>query len=379
MMKNFLKALMVMAAVTLASCGGGGSGGGEPNGPSATLRIYPPIESISMPVGFSGDAGVEIRGGRGPYVVTTSDKSVDVALSAENVLYIAGRTAGTSEVVIYDNSLPVQTVKISITAEAVEMVSSIGESVNLKPGQSRQFTVRGGEAPYVVSSGDTSVATVSGSGGSYTITGGSKAGTATIRVLDNANKSLNISVTVAVDPLVRSPEAITGVAGGSGSIQISGGTAPYTVTSTAPAIVTVSGVTNYTLVAAGTASLSIRDAAGQTASIAVTVTAAPETPQALTVAPTTQTVPETSTAAVKYLIAGGTAPYSVVMSAGDADIATTTIAGTEAPYSLNVTLGTATNRCVTADRTVSFDVYDSKLAKQTVTLVIKDGGAVACP
>ena len=378
MMKNFLKALMVMAAVTLASCGGGGSGGGEPNGPSATLRIYPPIESISMPVGFSGDAGVEIRGGRSPYVVTTSDKSVDVALSTDNILYIAGRTAGTSEVVIYDNSLPVQTVKISMTAVAVEMVSSIGQSVNLKPGQTQQFTVRGGEAPYVVSSGDTSVATVSGSGGSYTITGGGKAGTATIRVLDSANKSLDISVTVAVDPLVRNPATIAGVAGETGSIQISGGLAPYTVTSSNSAVVTVSGQ-SYTLVGAGSATLSIRDNAGQTASTTVTVTAAAP---ALKVAPATQTVKDDNNATITYQIAGGTKPYTFIASAGDADVATIAVDNSPTTVTGSLTIAPAAGpiRCVTMPtRTVSVDVYDATLAKQTVTLTITHDAGSTCP
>lgn len=54
-MKNILKTLLIVAAITLVvACGGGGGGGGTPNGPSATLRVYPPVDTISLPVGASG-------------------------------------------------------------------------------------------------------------------------------------------------------------------------------------------------------------------------------------------------------------------------------------------------------------------------------------
>ena len=62
--------------LSVVSCGGGGGGGGTPNGPSATLRTYPPIESIAVPVGFKGSSGIEVRGGKGPYGVITSDASI---------------------------------------------------------------------------------------------------------------------------------------------------------------------------------------------------------------------------------------------------------------------------------------------------------------
>ena len=368
----------VIFAFLLISCGGGGDGGGEPNGAEAKLRIYPPIESISLPVGSSGSTGVEVRGGKGPYTVTTSDASVGVTLSPENVIYVAGNSDGTSEIAIYDTSLPVQIVKISVTAKAVPLLSSIGTTAGMAPSSSLSFTVRGGLAPYAVSSSDPSVATVSGSNAGYTVTSTAKGGTATINVLDKAGEVLAITVTVTIDPLVVSPAAVTGMVGSSGSLQISGGVAPYSVLSSNASVVTVSG-TSYSLKGVGTATLSVTDAGGKSSSVSVTVT--PDT--SLKVAPATQNVSEESTSTVTYLISGGTAPYSFIMSTGDNDVATVSIDQTAKALKIDpgaiVPVTNPTGRCVVANRTVSVDLYDSALAKQTITLVINTAAGPLCP
>lgn len=41
-MKNIFKVLLAIASIVLvAACGGGGGFSGTPNGPSATLRVFP--------------------------------------------------------------------------------------------------------------------------------------------------------------------------------------------------------------------------------------------------------------------------------------------------------------------------------------------------
>lgn len=372
-MKKILNTILLSATVLLASCGGGGSGGGTPTGPSATLRLFPPISGISLPVGASGSTDIEVRGGRPPYGVMSSDASVSVGLTPENVLLVRANGEGSSDVVVYDTSLPVQQVKITVTAKSVAMASSIGNALSLAPSESRQFNIRGGLMPYSVSSSDESVVTASISGSTVTVVGQPKGGTATVLVTDAAGATISVAVTVQVTTLTVSPAVITGPAGTSNSFVVSGGIAPYIVSSSnttvATAAVSGSAVT-VNLRAQGSAIISVVDATGKTITATVTVTN-----NVFSVAPASQQVPETSNAPVTFLISGGTAPYTPLISGADA--VNTSVSITET--TLTVSVPTGQNRCVTADRTIPIDIYDATLAKQTVTLTIKDGGATACP
>lgn len=377
-MRCFFKVLYVAVAFSVvAACGGGGGGGGTPNGPSATLRVYPPVDTISLPVGASGSTGIEVRGGKAPYGVISSDASVSAGLSTDGILFIAGNSAGTSTLTVYDESLPVQQVKINVTAKAVPLASSAGTSVTLRPNQSLQFSVRGGVAPYSVNSSDSSIASASISGSMVTVTGQPKAGTATLVVTDSTGVTLNVSVTVQVGTLATSPTSITGTAGTSNTITINGGLAPYSVSSsnTTVASASVSGSSvSVGLLSQGSSDIKITDAAGQAVVVAVTVTS-----NILQVSPANQTVNELSTTVttVTYLIAGGTAPYTPLISPADAVNATASIAANT--MTVTVPISAVGVRCVTADKVIPIDIYDSKLVKQTVSLTIKDDSAVACP
>ncbi|PUA99021.1 MULTISPECIES: hypothetical protein [unclassified Acidovorax] len=378
-MKNILKTLLIVAASTLiAACGGGGGGGGTPNGPSATLRVYPPVDAISLPVGASGSTGIEVRGGKAPYGVISSDASVSAMLSTDGILFISGNSDGTSTLTVYDESLPVQQVKITVTAKAVPLASSAGTAITLRPNQSVQFNVRGGVAPYSVNSSDTGVVSASISGSTVTLVGMPKSGSATILITDAAGATLSVTATVQISSLSVSPASITGPAGTANTVAISGGVAPYTVssTNTAVATATLSGSSvNVSLVSQGASEVKITDAANTSLVVSVTVTS-----NVLQVSPANQTVDEKSATSttLTYLIAGGTAPYTPLVSPADRSYFTTlSIAGT----ALTATLPDSTTgpRCVTADKVIPIDIYDSKLVKQTVSVTIKDGGAVACP
>ncbi|WP_422848809.1 hypothetical protein ACOYR4_04725 [Acidovorax sp. M14] len=378
-MKNIIKSiLVVVTSVMVVACGGGGGGGGTPNGPSATLRVYPPVDTVSLPVGAAGSTGIEVRGGKAPYGVISSDASVSATLSADGILFIAGNSDGTSTLTVYDESLPVQQVKITVTAKAVPLVSSAGTSITLRPNQSLQFNVRGGAAPYSVNSSDTSIVSASISGSTVTLSGLPKAGNATILVTDAAGATLTITATVQVSTMSVSPASITGPAATSNTITINGGVGPYTVSSTNTAVATasVSGSSvSVSLVAQGSADIKITDAAGTSVVVSVTVNTS-----VLQVSPANQTVDEKSltSTTLTYLIAGGTPPYTPLVSPADKAFFTALSITANA---LTATLpDSATGpRCVTADKVIPIDVYDSKLVKQTVSVTIKDGGAVACP
>ena len=378
-MKNIFKALLAMTlSLLLVACGGGGGGGGTPNGPSATLRVYPPVGVITLPVGASGSTGIEIRGGKAPYGVISSDASVSAFLSDDSILFISGNSDGTSTLTVYDESLPVQQVKITVTAKAVPLTSSAGTAVTLRPNQSLQFNVRGGVGPYSVNSSDTSVVSASISGSTVTLQGLPKAGASTILITDSVGATLSVTATVQVSTIAVSPASITGPAGTNNTVTINGGVAPYAVSSTNTAVATasISGATvSVALVSLGSADIKITDAAGTSIVVSVTVNS-----NVLQVSPANQTVDEKSptSTTLTYLIAGGTAPYTPLVSPADKAYFTTL---SVTANTLTATLPDSTTgpRCVTADKVIPIDVYDSKLVKQTVSVTIKDGGAVACP
>nr|WP_295937808.1 hypothetical protein [uncultured Acidovorax sp.] len=378
-MKKLLKALLATtASLLVVACGGGGGGGGTPNGPSATLRVYPPVGAISLPVGASGSTGIEVRGGKAPYGVISSDASVSAFLSTDGILFISGNSDGTSTLTVYDESLPVQQVKIAVTAKAVPLVSSVGTTVTLQPNQSLQFNIRGGVAPYSVNSADTSIVGASISGSTVTLQGLPKAGSTTILITDAVGATLSVTATVQVSAMAVSPASITGPAGTSNTVVVNGGVAPYVVSSTNTAVATasVSGSSvSVSLIAQGSADVKITDAAGTSVIISVTVNT-----NILQVSPASQTVDEKSATSttLTYLIAGGTAPYTPLVSPADRAFFTT----------LSITANTLTAtlpdsgtgpRCVAADKVIPIDIYDSKLVKQTVSVTIKDNSAVTCP
>ena len=379
-MRNFFKVLMLVVTAALVACGGGGGGEGTPNGAAAVLRLYPPIASVSLPVGAAGSTGVEVRGGKAPFTITSSDASVDVGLSSDNFVLVSGEGEGTSEVVIYDSSLPVQQVKISVTAKAVPMASSVGQAVNLAIGESRRVNMRGGVSPYTVATSDTSVVTATISGATITLLGQSKGGTAKVLVTDAVGATFELSVNVEAVPtpaLTLSPTAVGGAVGATNSLVIGGGKAPYTVGSsnTTVASATLSGSTvSVDLLAAGTSIISVTDATGAVVSATVTVTAAPVAAVPLTVSPVNQLVLDSNNANVTYLISGGTGPYSALLSPADAVVHEATINNVATPPTLTMGVQTGKKRCIAVgpDAVVSIDIYDAKLVKKTVTLTVKD-------
>ena len=375
-MKKILKSLLIIAATSIISaCGGGGEGGGTPNGPSATLRLYPPISGATLPVGAAGSLDVEVRGGKGPYAITSSDAAVQMGLSDDNKLVVLSSSKeGSSDVVVYDSSLPVQQVKITVEAKAVPMASSVGEALNLVPNESRQINVRGGVRPYMVSSSDANVVLAAVSGATVTVVGQAKGGTATVRVTDAVGATLNVAVVVQVTTLAVTPSTVTGPAGTANSLNIVGGLPPYTVNSsnTAAVSATASGsVVSLNLLAKGASTITVTDNSGTSVAVTVTVNS-----DLLKVSPMSQTVNESTAAAVSvdYLIAGGTGPYTALISAADAASVTSSSITTS-----KLTVVVPAGKCVAADKVIPIDIYDATLAKQTVSLIIKNTDTAVCP
>lgn len=202
---------------------------------------------------------------------------------------------------------------------AAALFTSAAATVNLEVGRAGEYSISGGKAPYTVSSSDLAVASVGLQGTAGFVISGVKGGSATVTVKDAAGSAVSIAVTVGSNtPLFSSaPAAVSLVVGSSQSYQISGGAAPYAVSSAdvsvASAMLATSG-SGFTVTAAkvGTTRVVVTDAKGSTVPVDVTVSAA-TTPIALYTTAASPVVIAVGTSPV-YTVGGGTAPYAVTSS-----------------------------------------------------------------
>lgn len=178
-------------------------------------------------------------------------------------------------------------------------------------GLLQKFAVSGGVKPYSVVSNDPAVATGWISGDDVLYVGTVVAGVATITVSDASGSRYSIAVTSGSSTALytTAPSALTitpGVAYAQ-TYTIGGGTLPYVATSSfsSVATVTVNGnqmtITGVQISGAGS-NITIRDAAGATLSVAVTVGTVP-----LTVSP--NNVSAYLGDKIRAVISGGTKPY----------------------------------------------------------------------
>jgi hypothetical protein len=191
--------------------------------------------------------------------------------------------------------------------------------LTLTLGSAQDFTVGGGTAPYTAVSNDTSTA-VSGIAGTTLTLGAVQPGTAAITLRDAKGAASTIIVTVKPARALTTsmPGALTlGVGNGlAQSYAVSGGVAPYTVTSNNPGV--LSAVLNVagngvvlTGLAKGAATVSIKDSVGTALTSVVTVSTA-STVDLFTTAPSALTLATKSNNT--YSIGGGSEPYTVTSS-----------------------------------------------------------------
>lgn len=373
-MRNIFKLLILALTILIASCGGGGGFSGTPNGPSATLRVFPPVSGITVPVGYSY-ATVEIQGGRPPYVVTSSTAAVGASVVNGNKLQVAGFQAGTSEVAVIDQERAM--VKIQVTAVLIPMKSTIGTDVSIRPNQAVTFDIYGGVGPYVVRSNNTSIATVvpaqTSSWGPFVLTGLIQ-GSTTLTVTDSTDTEFVMTVNVVPVPITVSPAAGTGKAGTSIVLTLSGGQQPYSVSSVDSSVAegSVSGnVLTVTLKKKGTTKLLISDMQGVVKEVDITVddstlAVAPAAAQTFTSAP------------VSFRVSGGVAPFIPVVSNPSA-VSSITFSedNTQMLVTPNVPAGNPPG-CF-ADVTVTISVFDQTGSSRDVTLTIKQSPSAVCP
>ena len=215
------------------------------------------------------------------------------------------------------------------------LLSDVGLSVGYVAKVAR---ITQGVEPYFVLSSDPSVSAQLLEDGTLVVRGNAP-GTSTVSVQDSSVNQKSISLKVEVKSKALSSSVGTSLtlgAGESRTFTVTGGMAPYTVSSNNNSIVSVTsqmgGVITITGRSNGTASLLITDDIGATLQVSVTVNA-----------PEFSVSPETATGQVGtemvFTILGGVGPYSAVSSAPA--VATVSVSGDTARAQLR-TQGTST-------------------------------------
>lgn len=223
------------------------------------------------------------------------------------------RSVGTAEIMIVDNGSCGNLTVLPATAQ-------------VRVGATMQLAIAGGSGSFVVSSDNPSVATATASGVVLVVTAGKLPGDAVITIRDQSDTSKVVTLPVKVvsgttpggSALSASPQTLNLASGASADVLLSGGSGQYDVAVSNSAVVTAESNANKLIVTAGTAigaaTVTVRDQADATrvVVVSVTVTAGPAPVRPMTASPSSATgsVQET----LQFLLQGGTAPYSVVVS-----------------------------------------------------------------
>ena len=326
-----------------------------------------------------------LSGGVPGYSVVSADSRFVTATVTGATLNInaVALTATAVPVQVRDAAGTVLTIAVTVgSSSTLDVFTTAPAALSVAPQSTTIFTVGGGTPPYSVVSDNTSAAAASIDGTVLTITSFTPStvgagNVAKITVRDaNAKTATPIVVTVTALPFVLSASTITSFVGDVIDISILGGTPPYRVFS--PLVVGVSAALlpsgnafRVTLNAVSVADVLVFDANNQQQKLTVTVIAGSPT---LGLAPSSITVSENDNQDIKLTVLGA-APGAIVVFSSDTRRLQASIAGN------TVTVRTGSSRCVNADTAVNIDVIDSKGAKGTSVITIKDnnGGIPACP
>lgn len=368
---QFILGLLFVLLTT--ACGGGGGSPGSSPGTTQELFTSAP-ETLNLAV--AGSESFVVSGGKAPYFASTDNKAVVVAGIQGSSLTIGGISVGAGTIKLIDSAGAEKLVAVTVgtVTPPVGLFTTAPSSITLAPNtRTPTFEVKGGEAPYFVTSANTSTVTVSQTGASFVLNGLAAGPATNVNIVDSLGASKTIVVTVAAIPLA--PMALTpgdaaGVVGDVLSLLLSGGSGTYTSGSAANASIATVSLSGATLTVslrnAGVTQVSVRDSNGTivTANITVNGLANP----ALRLSATDLDISESLTTEATVGIFGGQAPYSSFVN--NASLASSRVSGS----TLYLGLGANGNRCVDTNTDVQFTVIDSVGASANGTLTIVNSG-----
>ena len=232
-----------------------------------------------------------ISGGKAPYTVVNANSQIATAQISGTSLSVTGVSQGTTSITVSDSSSPVQTSTVAVTVSTNGNIiinftntTQNPKSVSVGVGNSINLTMSGGTAPYSIQTQPDSTISLALMNNNVLTLVGSATGNTSVTLQDSAGNTINLNIVVgnAETPLAVSPTSISANVASAGTVTISGGTAPYSITTPASSsIASVLVSNNNTLsvlgVAAGTTSVTIQDSysPAETITIPITINNAP--------------------------------------------------------------------------------------------------------
>lgn len=342
-------------AITAVSGGTASITVSDSAGASVTITLTVPVGTvdklaINAPAGLTLSPGMnstyKITGGAAPFTAVSSNPFAASVQTAGSTLLVTASNSGTTTLVVYDVAGASEKVALTVSGGGtpIALYSTAPSTVTMQKGAAAvQYTVNGGVAPYTASSSDVATAGAQLTGNSLTLSGVG-IGTAKVAVIDAVGTLLNIAITVTGDAgtqlFTNAPDNLQLAVGISPSYSISGGRAPYSVSTSnagvASAAITNSNVLTVTGVSTGLADIVVFDSTGSTTRIIATVGGGTGAIPLYTTAPDSITVLVGASPA--YTIAGGAGPYVVTSSA----VTVATVSQNGNTFSVNgVAAGTA--------------------------------------
>jgi hypothetical protein len=332
---------------------------------------------------------VSLQGGTPPFTVASSSATEVAAWVSGRTVSVNGLVAATGVTVKVVDSLGVTgTLPVTVVtpaAGAVALFTNVGTQEVLSTGSIRVFTVGGGTAPYVVSSGNPAAVRATLNGITLTLQGG-VVGASAITLSDATGQQLtrNVGVQAGSPPLALSSTVLVGVVGSQQTVQIAGGRPPYAMYSDGSGVVvgSVTGSTmTLTIMTSGNGRATVYDADRSTvvASVVATGTA---TPTVLTLLPAKVTISENlsldangkaqQTSLMLSLYAAAS-PVQVFSSAPG--LLKPTLSGNTVVVTTPGTASAPLPACVDADTTVTITVIDALGKSVTSDILIRNTGA----
>lgn len=249
-------------------------------GSSTALAVTAPA-NVSLALGPAASQTFEIRGGVAPYVAVSSDaRVVGVYLDANAAkITVTGIAVGSSTVTVRDQANNVVSF-IASTAASQPLSTSAPATMTLAVSGVQTYKIAGGVKPYQVSSNNPAVLSASKQFEDDLVLRGISGGDAVVVITDFGGAVLTRTVAVGSsnELFTTAPESLTlAPSEQTGNFTISGGAAPYAVTTSSGAIaqVTFSGST-FSITAGtvgGAATVAITDSKGTRIAVSVTVNA----------------------------------------------------------------------------------------------------------
>ena len=216
----------------------------------------------------------------------------------------------------------------TVTTTPAALFTTAPSSISLQSGTTANYQVSGGVAPYAVASDVVSLVSATIIDSTLSITA-IKGGAASVFVTDSAGTKLTVNVSVPLPGALFTTAPTSGLillsGGSAGSYGVGGGAGPLVATSANTSVVTATinqqtSVLTLQPIAVGNATVEIRDTAGTTVQVNVTVSAAGSL---------FTTAPSSITTAVSisngYLITGGSPPY--IATSSNASVVQTSVNG----------------------------------------------------